>query len=159
MSNAAEPARINVQSIRRILVATDGSTCADAAAALAVRLAQPVGAKIDLVTVVDTSGWTETSGDPSFRRRRAAEVCEQARKCAQQFRARHFGDLEGVSVHVRDGEDTAAEIVRAAAALHSELIVMGTRGTSGLAHLILGSVAEKVVRTSAVPVVTVRAPV
>ena len=35
---------------------------------------------------------------------------------------------------------------------------MGTHGTSGLAHLILGSVAEKVVRTSAVPVVTVRAP-
>lgn len=149
---------MNVQSIQRILVATDGSTCADAAAALALRLAQPVGAKIDLLTVVDTSGWTETSGNPSFRRRRAAEVCEDARKRTQQFRARHFGDLEDVSVHVRDSEDTAAEIVRAAVSLRSELIVMGTHGTTGLAHLILGSVAEKVVRTSTVPVVTVRAP-
>lgn len=149
---------MNVQSIQRIVVATDGSTCADAAAALALRLAHPVGATIALVTVVDTSGWTETLGDPSLARRRAAEVCEQARKRAQQFRVRHFGDREGVSVHVRDGEDTAAEIMRAATALHSELIVMGTHGTTGLAHLILGSVAEKVVRTSAVPVVTVRAP-
>ena len=48
------------------------------------------------------------------------------------------------------------EIVRGAKALHADLIVIGTHGRTGLAHMMLGSVAERVVRTSDVPVLTVR---
>jgi nucleotide-binding universal stress UspA family protein len=48
------------------------------------------------------------------------------------------------------------EIVRAAQKLPAELIVMGTHGRSGLVHFMLGSIAERVVRTSPVPVLTVR---
>jgi len=47
-------------------------------------------------------------------------------------------------------------IVEAACDLNCQLIVMGTHGRSGLAHLLLGSVAEYVVRNSSVPVLTVR---
>lgn len=146
-----------MKAIQRILVPTDGSACADAAA-VALRLAQPLHAALDVVTVVDTSGWTDVSGYPDFRRQRAAEICEEARQRARAFGDRHFAEVEDRRVHVRDSEDTAGEIVRAAADLHSDLLVMGTHGTTGLAHLILGSVAEKVVRTSPLPVVTVRGP-
>jgi nucleotide-binding universal stress UspA family protein len=58
---------------------------------------------------------------------------------------------------VRDGY-TSLEIMQAARELGSDLIVMGTHGRTGLAHLVIGSVAEKVVRKSTVPVLTVRGP-
>jgi nucleotide-binding universal stress UspA family protein len=147
-----------MKPIQRILVATDDSSCADAAAAMALRLARPLHAAIDVVTVVDTSGWTDVSGNPDFRRQRAAQVCEHARQRARAFADRHFAAGVEVRVHVRDSEHTAGELLRAAADLHSDLLVMGTHETSGLAHLILGSVAEKVVRSSPIPVVTVRGP-
>jgi nucleotide-binding universal stress UspA family protein len=49
-------------------------------------------------------------------------------------------------------------IVEQAEALGADLIVMGTHGRSGLAHMLLGSVTERVLRTSSVPVLTVRKP-
>ena len=48
------------------------------------------------------------------------------------------------------------EIVEAARELNAELVVMGTTGKTGLQHLLLGSVAERVVRTADVPVLSVR---
>jgi nucleotide-binding universal stress UspA family protein len=53
--------------------------------------------------------------------------------------------------------DPATEILAVIAELKPELVVMGTRGRKGLAHLFLGSVAEKVVRASPAPVLTVHA--
>ena len=51
---------------------------------------------------------------------------------------------------------TAATIVERAAALSADLIVMGTHGRGGVAHLLMGSVAERVVRTAGCPVLTTR---
>jgi nucleotide-binding universal stress UspA family protein len=50
------------------------------------------------------------------------------------------------------------EIARMAAEQNADLIVMGTHGRRGLPRAILGSVAERVIRTSSVPVLTVHAP-
>ncbi len=50
------------------------------------------------------------------------------------------------------------EIVKAAREVEADLIVMGTHGRHGLSHLLLGSVAERVVRTAPAPVFTVRHP-
>ncbi len=50
------------------------------------------------------------------------------------------------------------EILRAAKQVGADLIVIGTHGRSGISHMLIGSVAERVVRTSEVPVLTVRAP-
>ena len=61
-----------------------------------------------------------------------------------------------VAVHVRDG-NTFLEILQAARDLHSDMIIMGTHGRTGIAHLIIGSIAEKIVRASTIPVMTVRA--
>jgi nucleotide-binding universal stress UspA family protein len=48
------------------------------------------------------------------------------------------------------------EILKAAGEMQADLIVLGTHGRTGLAHVLLGSVAERVVRRSACPVLTVR---
>ena len=49
-------------------------------------------------------------------------------------------------------------VLAEAAQRHADVIVMGTHGRSGLAHLVMGSVAERVLRQSPVPVLTVRVP-
>lgn len=138
-------------------MATDFSACAHAAARMAAQMARRLSARVDVVTVVDTSGWTERIADPDFSRQRAATVRDEAARHADIFRRRHFARLAGVEVHVRDGADAAAEILAAARALKSDLVAIGTHGKTGLARLILGSVAETVVRASPVPVITVRA--
>ena len=51
-----------------------------------------------------------------------------------------------------------AEILKYARELDIDLIVLGTEGRTGLRHALLGSVAEKIVRTSNCPVLTVRPP-
>jgi nucleotide-binding universal stress UspA family protein len=54
--------------------------------------------------------------------------------------------------------DPVAEILRVAQESKCDLIVMGTHGRTGLAHLLMGSVAEKVVRKAACPVLVVKTP-
>ena len=56
------------------------------------------------------------------------------------------------------GGDAAGEILRVAAEAKGDLIVMGTHGWTGLGRVLMGSVAEQVVRKAACPVLTVRAP-
>jgi nucleotide-binding universal stress UspA family protein len=65
-----------------------------------------------------------------------------------------LGDQPG-EIIVTEG-DAAAEILKTADETRAELIVMGTRGLSGLDHLLMGSVTERVVRTSKVPVLTTK---
>jgi len=144
-----------MKPISRILVATDLSSCAASAADVAAELARQVKATVDVVTVVDTLPLGEAYGDASYRAERIAVIHDEARQKAAAFADRHFGANTSVKVHVRDGT-TSKEIVQAAQDLGSDLIVVGTHGRTGLAHLVIGSIAEKVVRSSVVPVLTVR---
>ena len=72
----------------------------------------------------------------------------------RRFAEARFTGVE-LKLQVREG-DPSREIIRAAADLGADLIVLGTHGRTGVAHLLIGSVAEKVVRKSPVPVLTVR---
>jgi nucleotide-binding universal stress UspA family protein len=58
-----------MDSIRRILVATDFLPCADAAAEVAAQLARQLHAQVELMTVIDTSGVTDASGEDKAPRR------------------------------------------------------------------------------------------
>lgn len=62
-----------------------------------------------------------------------------------------------VSRHIRNGQ-AAEEILQQAKESHADMIVMGTHGRTGLGRLLLGSVAEAVLRSAACPVVTVKLP-
>jgi nucleotide-binding universal stress UspA family protein len=62
-----------------------------------------------------------------------------------------------IDIDLSEGEP-AAEILKVARDRHCDLIVMGTHGRTGLRHLLMGSVAEKVVRKACCPVLTARSP-
>ncbi len=136
--------------LARILVPTDFSPPSDAALAYAAGLGATFGARLDLLHVATVRVLPPHMAD-------AGEAAAEAlRDLSTRLSA---GDrLRGVTGRVTESPDPAAEIARLAAASPSDLIVMGTHGRSGLAHLVVGSVAEKVVSTAPCPVLTVHRP-
>jgi nucleotide-binding universal stress UspA family protein len=68
-----------------------------------------------------------------------------------------MGDFKGYEVQFKEGEPFL-EIIQMAKKESVDLIVMGTHGRTGLDHVLFGSTAEKVVRRSSCPVLTVRLP-
>jgi len=149
------PMGANVQPVvSKILVATDFSLPSEFALEWGRRLSEVFGAKLALLHVVDIFGLAEVGcrivgGDPLLPMLR-----KEAADGMQQWQTRVPG-MEGI---VREGSPRPL-IVESAVELQCQMIIMGTHGRSGLAHLLLGSVAEYVVRHSKVPVLTVRASV
>ncbi|HXY14329.1 MAG TPA: universal stress protein [Terriglobales bacterium] len=138
-------------SISRILVATDFSPQAEVALEWAVRLSKQFGTQLILLHVIDIFSLAELScravgGDPLLPILR-----EEAKENMEKWRAR----IPHAQTLIREGSPRPV-IVEGAVELKCDMIVMGTHGRSGLAHLLLGSVAEYVVRYSKVPVLTVR---
>jgi nucleotide-binding universal stress UspA family protein len=144
-----------MRPIQRLLVPTDFSECSEAAAAVAAQLAKRLGAAVELLTVVDTTPLLEAYGYVEFREERIAQIRADAEAKLGAFASKHFAGLGQVRHHVYDG-NVFLKILEAAADIGSDLIVLGTHGRTGLAHLLIGSIAEKVVRKSPVPVLTVR---
>jgi len=139
-----------VPRISRILVATDFSPPASNALEWARSLAGAFGAKLVLLHVIDVSSLAKTgalmAGASPLHLLR-----EQAQRSMDELKAL-IPDAETV---IREGLPSPV-IVEAALELQCQMIVMGTHGRSGLAHLVLGSVAEYVVRNSNAPVLTIR---
>jgi len=142
----------------RILVPTDFSPPSAAALEYARILAAKFGASLRILHVIDDpTGSSEFVADgyaPSTDDIRSS-LLEQART-----RLDHLMNLVDRSRYHAHADAVlgmpAAAIVDYASATGSELIVMGTHGRTGLAHLLMGSVAEQVVRTAFCPVLTVR---
>jgi nucleotide-binding universal stress UspA family protein len=146
--------------ITRILVPTDFSAASDAALTYARSLARQFGASINLVHVFEdpfTSGAFVGDGTvmlpADLRRSLETLALEQLAARHQE----HLGMLPLSSTHLLTGAP-ARTIVEHARETHADLIVMGTHGRTGLGHMLLGSVAEKVVRTATCPVLTAREP-
>lgn len=140
-----------VPAISRILVATDFSAQARSALEWARSLADAFGAKLVLFHVIDLFSLAEMGCVMEGGTDPLPLLREQAHRCMGELKAL-VPDAETV---IREASPRPT-IVEAARELNCQLIVMGTHGRSGLAHLLLGSVAEYVVRTSSVPVLTVR---
>ncbi|HXD96793.1 MAG TPA: universal stress protein [Candidatus Acidoferrum sp.] len=141
--------------MKRIVCPTDFSERAAPAERQAVRLARALGAELVLAHVGSEAPlWREGLYTPDVR-----AVFEGQRKWAADTLAVRAAELaaEGVATRsvVRVGEP-AVEIVRLAAEEHADMIVMGTQGRTGLERLLLGSVAERVIRQAPCPVLTVR---
>ena len=83
------------------------------------------------------------------------ELRESMRRSLRDWSKQHVGDDSNVITLMKRGRHSA-QILRYAEDAKIDLIVMGTHGTSGVEHLLLGSVAEHVVRKAACPVLTVR---
>lgn len=145
-------------SIRRVLVPTDFSAQATVAVKYAAEMASKFDAELILLNIIpDTALVLPDAVMPTPM---PVGDLTQLTESAEAGLARVVKDmgLEGRNVHheVRVGPP-AAEIVAAATDLHADLVCVGTHGRTGLAHMFLGSTAEKVVRESPCPVLTVRA--
>jgi nucleotide-binding universal stress UspA family protein len=142
-------------SPRKILVPTDFSPCAAAALDCAIDLAKKFDAEIRLLhalpLIPGVFGYQfvplPVEWIASIRVRANAELAKEASRA---------GKLR-VTTEVREGQ-VHESVLSAAEALGADLIVMGTHGRSGLSHAVLGSIAERVLRHSPIPVLTVRDP-
>jgi len=139
----------------RILVPTDGSTASRPAIAHAVALAAHHEATIHAIYVVNTASFASIPTEGSWEG--VSEMLEReggdALKEVTDAAAAADVPVECVQI---DGAPSR-EIVRYAETHDCDLIVMGTHGRGGIDRLLLGSVAEKVVRSSTVPVLTMHA--
>jgi nucleotide-binding universal stress UspA family protein len=129
----------------RILVPTDFSRASDAALAHARMLAGSTGATVHVLHIVDNAFLATVLADPRDYESAAYEKLQ-----------RLLGESPDSILVVERSEAPADEITRYARAHNIDLIVMGTHGRGRVAHLLLGSVAERVARTAPCPVLTMR---
>jgi nucleotide-binding universal stress UspA family protein len=138
-----------------ILCPVDFSELSAAAYRFAAGLAGSCAARLTAIHVYNFEA------PPYFTPARAGEIAAQfestradAEAALRRF-ARESGGPGEAQVLIREG-DPATAVLRAAAELRAGLIVMSTHGRSGVRRLLLGSVAERVLRASSIPVLTTR---
>lgn len=139
-----------------VLVAIDFSDSSDSAFQMALSMAKIFSAQLLVVHVINEPVDLRGFYVPhiSFERLEE-EIQEGAEKMMESFCRTHIVDFEDFQKIIVSGLPFE-EIIAQAEEKSADLIVIGTHGRSGLDHVLFGSTAEKVVRKSAVPVLTVR---
>ena len=147
-------------TLKNILVATDFGEASDAALTYGRALAGNFGATLHLLHVAQNVHATPIGAEsylgvfPNLQR----EVDDIARKQLDERLVDNDQPPLRTRAVVLDSNTTAKTIVEYAKNAKVDLIVMGTHGRGGVAHLLMGSVAERVVRTAPCPVLTIRHP-
>ncbi len=142
--------------MKRILVAIDFSEHAERALEWAGELAKRFGAELELVTsvfVVPLASGPHSLGVPPDYLRNAREQAESQLDAIAARLSREGVRACCTVVH----EDPSSGLCARAAETRADLIAIGTRGRSGLSHVLLGSVAERTARLAACPVLSVHA--
>jgi nucleotide-binding universal stress UspA family protein len=138
----------------KILHPTDFSTCAEKAQSLALQLAHALGAELILLHVA-----VETPPFALIRVRELEQLFEEQREWAQQTLEEQAAEWRGKGIPTRACVVSGAphdKIVEAAKQEGAAFIVMGTYGRGVVERFLLGSVADRVVRTAPCAVVTTR---
>ena len=145
--------------IANVLVATDFGEASTTALAYGRELARTFGARLHVLHVVENPMlWVgpETAGIDVMRLQAELEATAQ-KQLDRLVTAEDREQLKAVTV-IRTGRNVAVEIANHAKLAGSDVVIMGTHGRSAFNHLVMGSVAEKVVRIAPCPVLTVRHP-
>ena len=135
--------------VNNVLVAVNFDEASNIALAYARSIAKTFGARLHVLHVMQNLFLRPMANDP-----RAVEE-GITRRLLDSLTDEDRTALRTVPV-IRKSDEPAEEIVKYADSEGIDLIVMGTHGRPGLAHLLMGSVAEKVVRTAPCPVLTLR---
>ncbi len=147
---------------RHILVPVDGSDTSNLALREAITLAKENQSELRVVTVVDTTSsvrdwWELTSADMEryhdAMRRYGRDILAKAEEAARD------GGIKAATKMIeirKPNQRIASLIVEEAKSWPADLIVIGTHGRRGLDHLLIGSVAEGVIRLSFAPVLLIR---
>ena len=160
MTEPTERPIANALQVRRILLPTDFSGCANYALPYAAAIARAVDATVICVNVVEpivpAVGYTGMAEAMPI-----AEMSEQMEDSAERELPDVMSceDLRGLKVEEVIGHgDAAAEIVHVADEQKVDLIVISSHGRTGLGRIIFGSTAEAVVRHARCPVLVVKPP-
>lgn len=142
--------------IKDILIPTDFSDTSSAALGHASMIAEHFSAQL---TILHVDTVTEATREESFPALEPEmdETEKAAEREVLQLTGMKIPQNLSVQRVLRRNEDPAEEIVRYTRDHPVDLAIVGTHGRSGLSHLIMGSVAEKVIRQARCPVITVRA--
>ncbi|WP_440771033.1 universal stress protein [Natronorubrum sp. DTA28] len=135
-----------------VVIATDGSDSVKRAVDVALDLASRFDAEVHALSVVDAS---EVDASPQQLRDELQTALETTADAALATVEDRTDDDREITTAVREGRP-AVELCEYAREVDADLIATGTRGRHGENRLLLGSVAERVVRTSPVPVLSVR---
>jgi universal stress protein A len=146
-------------SIHRILVPTDFSEYSAEALKYAVYLGKTFKSVLHLIHVFEPAyvspGGVLLSVLPdevhTWVKQLREEETQKLNEAAEEIRM----ELPGVRVLFKTGMPFV-EIIKAAEEVPADIIVLGTHGRTGIAHVLMGSVAERVVREASCPVLTVR---
>lgn len=144
--------------IKTILVATDFSDDAKSATDFAADLARSLGSRLRLLHAyhIDLPAiYASYSGDFVIPN----DILEPARQAAETSLGNLIKNLAGNDLDVQGRtvmEHPVQAILDEAERLPADLIVLGTRGLTGIKHVLLGSTAERIVRLATRPVITVK---
>jgi nucleotide-binding universal stress UspA family protein len=142
--------------LRKILIATDGSETSLHAAKIAVGIGKASGAAITAVYVLDVHRLTQLPGYaamPGLKDNLMEFMLKEGGEAMGEIEEMALG--AGVAYEETIAKGDPSELLKLSSHSGFDLIVMGATGRSGLKKFLLGSVAEKVVRHSQVPVLIV----
>lgn len=142
---------MNMVGIKKILIAVDDEKSGKIIAKAGLLLAKQLKAKVALLSVVDTVALMTTGGISPYE---LIEHLEIEVKKDQQILLEKVFKEEPAKVFVEKG-NPFDEIIKTAEEWKADLIVIGTHGRKGFPRLVLGSIAEKVIRHSTKPVFVV----
>lgn len=137
---------------QNLLVPTDGSIENMAAVKTAVQMAKENGGKITALYVIDKSTYTDATSEATISK--SFEFLEKEGNVAVAA-VKKACDAENVPCEVRVENGSPHRCIEEASA-DFDLIIMGTLGRTGISKLMMGSVAEKVIKYSKCPVLVVR---
>ncbi|MGP8216859.1 MAG: universal stress protein [Bacteroidia bacterium] len=141
---------------KNILIAVDGSSCSKNAAKKGMDLANQLSASVLILCVIDmTNAINSTAVSGIIDSEMIKEFHEEAEKVVSEITGKN--PSENVKTMTVEGIPQY-EIRNVARSKKADLIIMGTHGRTGLRHLLMGSVAEFVIRHSTIPVLVVPEP-
>ena len=156
-----------MSKMQRILVPVDFSDVSRAATHYAIGLSEQFNPTIDILHIWDLPAFLSPYPIQGGAGSTPASIADYARQRVDEAMTSFMADLDGdinramdaqhtlhLIKHVKTGEP-AAVILDMAQEMKHDLIVMGTHGRSGLAHLFIGSVTERVMREAPCPVLAV----
>ena len=141
------------RTIKTILVSTDFSDYSKKALDNATALAKTFGAKIVLIHVVDALSYVVSES------LQWEKVYDRLGESIRPMLEKQVNEIEHVGVSATSDLIQGVpyeQIVKKAGEIKADLIVMGTHGRTGVRHLLLGSVAERVIHLAPCPVMTVK---
>jgi len=155
MWGSMEKSTENKDKTCKILIATDGSKASEDAAYLGIKFARQYEAKVFAIYVIDVTAHDSILMDKSWEIDECAECEKKGNKATSVIVEKaKFAGLEAESVILKG--NPAEKILDFANEHKIDMIVVGSLGKSGIERFAMGSVSEKIVRYSKVPVLVAK---